>query len=104
MLIPMPISALIVEDDLVTRQALAGALRNGGVATVLTCGSGEEALVAATQTPVDVALVDIGLPGISGIETIRRLRESRPNLPALVLTVVESAQKIVAAFEAGASG
>jgi DNA-binding NarL/FixJ family response regulator len=96
--------ALIVEDDAVTRQALATGLREAGLRVTAACASGEEALALAGGLPIDVALVDLGLPGISGAETIRRLRGMRPSLPALVLSVVENPELIVAAFEAGATG
>lgn len=96
-------AALIVEDDAVTRQALATALRDAGM-TVAACASGEEALALPADSPLDVALVDLGLPGISGVETIRGLRAARPGLPTLVLSAVESPEQIVSAFAAGAAG
>ena len=52
----------------------------------------------------DIALVDIGLPGISGIEGIGMLKERRPTLPLLVLTVYEDEERIFGALCAGACG
>ena len=100
----MAITALIIEDDPDTRRVVERALRDAGIEVVEACGSGERALGVARRTPVDVALVDLGLPGMSGIETIRALRAARPDLTALVLTVNESPTEIVGAIEAGASG
>jgi DNA-binding NarL/FixJ family response regulator len=99
----VPTNALIVEDDAVTRKALSEALFAAGFA-VNVCASGEEAVAHPMGEPLDVALVDLGLPGISGQETIRRLRAGRPSLPVLVLSAVEDPRQIVAAFEAGATG
>lgn len=47
----------------------------------------EEALAGIGPTAPDVALVDIGLPGMSGIEGIRSLKERYPTITPLVLTV-----------------
>ena len=101
---PVNAAVLIVEDDTVTREALAAGLTEAGITVVAACTSGEEALAVAARQGFDVVLIDLGLPGISGIETIRRLRLARADLAALVLTVVESPEQIVAAFEAGATG
>jgi DNA-binding NarL/FixJ family response regulator len=47
----------------------------------------EEALAYIGQDLPDVALVDIGLPGMSGIEGTRRLREQYPALLVMMLTI-----------------
>jgi DNA-binding NarL/FixJ family response regulator len=64
----------------------------------------EEALPAMDKAAPDIALVDIGLPGISGIEGIRILKERRPELALLVLTVYEDEDRIFGALCAGACG
>lgn len=52
----------------------------------------------------DVLLVDIGLPGASGIEVVSRLAGQEPEIGALMLTVFEEPDKILAAIQAGAAG
>jgi DNA-binding NarL/FixJ family response regulator len=96
--------ALIVEDDAETREGIVAALGTAGIEVAHACSSGEEALAVPPAAPLDVALVDLGLPGLSGQDTIRRLRSGRPSLPVLVLSAVENPTQIVGAFEAGASG
>lgn len=64
----------------------------------------EEALAGIGPRGPDVALVDIGLPGMSGIEGIKRLKERYPNLAPLVLTVYGDDTRIFAALCAGACG
>jgi DNA-binding NarL/FixJ family response regulator len=64
----------------------------------------EEAMPRIASEVPDVALVDIGLPGMSGIEGIRCLRERHPNLLTLVLTVYEDDERIFNAICAGAHG
>jgi DNA-binding NarL/FixJ family response regulator len=64
----------------------------------------EEALPGIAWHLPDVALVDIGLPGMSGIEGIRLLRERFPSLLPLVLTVYEDDERVFDAIRAGACG
>src|SRR6185312_15448205 len=55
-------------------------------------------------TDANVALVDIGLPGVSGIEAVRRLKERCPSLLFVMLTVYEDNERIFDALCAGACG
>ena len=64
----------------------------------------EEALISIGPNPPDVALVDIGLPGMSGIDGIKILKERYPQLVSLVLTVYSDDARIFAALCAGACG
>jgi len=64
----------------------------------------EDALAGIGHTGPDVALVDIGLPGMSGIEGIKILKERYPNVASLVLTVYGDDARIFAALCAGACG
>jgi DNA-binding NarL/FixJ family response regulator len=64
----------------------------------------EEALASIGVGLPDVALVDIGLPGMSGIEGTRRLREQHPKLLVMMLTVYGDDERIFEAMCAGARG
>lgn len=75
---------LYVEDDELTRAAVAGRLRRRGY-EVLEAGTGEEALALAAQSDdLEGVILDIELPGINGLETFRQLRDARPRLAAVV--------------------
>lgn len=65
---------LLVEDNPLVAASLAALLRRKGH-QVQVAASGEAALELVTACPPDVALVDIGLPGIDGYEVARRFRE-----------------------------
>ena len=67
-------------------------------------GSMEAALDAIAGTRPDVAIVDIGLPGMSGIEGIARLKQAHPRLLILMLTVYDDDRRIFDAVCAGACG
>src|SRR4029450_11132301 len=78
----------IVEDQRETREGLAVLLDGTpGFRTAGAWRTMEEALAAMTLATPDVALVDIGLPGMSGIEGVRRLKAGWPQLPVVMLTV-----------------
>ena len=102
---PDLIRVAIIEDQPDIRQGL-GLLIGGtsGYVVVGSFGSMEEALPNIGTGNPDVALVDIGLPGMSGIRGIRRLRELHPNLLVLMLTVYADNERIFEAICAGACG
>jgi DNA-binding NarL/FixJ family response regulator len=67
-------------------------------------GSMEEALPAMNAADPEVALVDIGLPGMSGVEGIREIRHRHPKIRMLVLSVYNDDERVFAAICAGACG
>jgi DNA-binding NarL/FixJ family response regulator len=99
------IEVAVIEDKKEIREGLA-VLLNGteGCRCIGAYGSMEEALLKIGRSLPDVALVDIGLPGMSGIEGIAILKERHPKLLLLMLTVYEDDERIFAALCAGASG
>jgi DNA-binding NarL/FixJ family response regulator len=79
-------TVLLVEDDQSLRCLMASLLEEASYATV-EVGSGEEALQVAAERRIDVALLDIELPGLSGYEVCRRLREQLgPSLPIMFVS------------------
>lgn len=93
---------LVVEDDALLASGIKAALVQAGF-TADTVSSAEHALAAfETGESFDLAIVDIGLPGIDGLELVRRLRAQRSALPALVLTARDSLEDCVNALQLGA--
>jgi len=102
---PDVIKVAIIEDQRDIREGLAWIIRaTEGFRCAGAFRSMEEALEKIGYDAPDVALVDIGLPGISGIEGIRVLKERYPKLPLLTLTVYEDDEMIFDALCAGACG
>lgn len=93
--------ALLVEDDDALREGLATALRAAGW-QVDGAADGREGLYLAEETTPDVAVVDLGLPGLSGMDLIASLRAAKRDLPVLILTARDRWQDKVAGLKAGA--
>ena len=92
---------LIVEDELALRESLVAAFKKVGYA-IESAENAADGLFLAEQYPIDIAVVDIGLPGMSGLELIEKLRESGSQLPVIVLTARDSWQDKVAGLSTGA--
>ena len=92
---------LIVEDETTLRESLKAQLADAGF-TVDAAQDGEEGLYQGMEYPLDVAVVDLGLPKLSGLELIRRLRAAHKSYPILVLTARDRWQDKVAGLQAGA--
>jgi two-component system response regulator PhoP len=92
---------LVIEDELDLQTDIRQRLETEGY-IVDTSGEGNEGLFFATEYPLDAAIIDIGLPGMSGIEIIQRLREQGHTLPVLILTARSRWQQKVEGLEAGA--
>jgi DNA-binding NarL/FixJ family response regulator len=103
--LPEIIKTAIVEDRRDLREGLA-LLINGtpGYQCVGSFRSMEEALPQIGRDLPHVALVDIGLPGMSGIEGIRLLRARHPAIALLVLSVYDDDERVFRALCAGACG
>jgi two-component system response regulator PhoP len=92
---------LVIEDDTTLRGQIVRALREAGN-VVDHAGKGAEGLYLGNEFPVDVAIVDLGLPDIPGLELIRRWREAGRTFPILILTARGRWQEKVEGLETGA--
>ncbi|MBT8145141.1 MAG: response regulator transcription factor [Gammaproteobacteria bacterium] len=92
---------LLVEDDQALRDSLAQSMKDAGF-VVDAVGDGEEGLYYGKEYPVDVAIIDLGLPGMSGMDLISNLRASELGFPILILTARDRWQDKVRGLEVGA--
>lgn len=93
---------LVVDDDRVSCQLLTDVLRRDG-ATVLAETDPHAALALAAETPLDLALVDVRMPGMNGISMLAKLRDLQPDLPVIIMTGFASVDTAVEAVGAGAA-
>jgi two-component system response regulator PhoP len=91
---------LIVEDEAQLRIPLAKQLRQSYV--VEEAPNGEEGLYLGLEMPLDIAIIDLGLPGLSGVALIQKLRQAQKTFPILILTARDNWRNKVEGLEAGA--
>ncbi len=92
---------LVIEDDETLRETLAQKLADAGFA-VEQAADGKEGLYFAQEYPIDLAIIDLGLPEISGLEIIRRIRAEGKTYPILILTARDRWEDKVDGLSAGA--
>jgi two-component system response regulator HydG len=76
---------LIIDDDADICNSLTKVLKQQGY-EVLTAGSGEEAIVIASEKACRLAFIDVKLPNIDGLETLLRLKQINPDLLPIMMT------------------
>jgi two-component system KDP operon response regulator KdpE len=92
---------LVVDDEASIRRYLRAALSAQGF-VVYEAAFGQEALKLSLSNPIDLIILDLGLPDLDGIEVTRRLREWS-KLPIIVLSVREAESDKIAALDMGAN-
>jgi len=92
---------LVIEDDATLRETLCSQLADAGFG-VEQAADGREGLYFALEYPIDLAIIDLGLPEISGLDVIRQLREKGKSYPVLILTARDRWQDKVDGLSAGA--
>ena len=92
---------LIVEDEPRIAAFIAKGLRAAGFATLVE-PSGEAAVHLAMTEPIDLVVLDVGLPGIDGFEVLNRLRGQGVAIPVIMLTARSSVADRVAGLQSGA--
>jgi sigma-B regulation protein RsbU (phosphoserine phosphatase) len=95
---------LIVDDTPANRDVLARRFRRSGY-VVETASDGAEALASLRNSPFDLVLLDMMMPGLSGLDVLDDLRRTHPatELPVIMVTALDSTADIVNAFDHGAN-
>jgi two-component system, OmpR family, response regulator PhoP len=92
---------LVIEDDEALRTSLCSQLTEAGFG-IEQAADGREGLYFALEYPVDLAIVDLGLPQVSGLDLIREVRSKGKTYPILILTARDRWQDKVDGLGAGA--
>jgi DNA-binding NtrC family response regulator len=92
---------LVVDDEDSFRTGLCERLKRKGLRT-LEAATGKEAMALARENLLDVALVDIRMPGMDGIELLTNLKETHPSIEVIILTGVASVETAIEAMKLGA--
>lgn len=100
-----PVSVALVEDDPGMRERFERVIAaEPSLRLAFGASTAGELLAWFAGNPVDVLLVDLGLPDRSGLEVIRRCRDLQPTCAMMVLTIFGDEVNMLRAFEAGAGG
>jgi DNA-binding NtrC family response regulator len=94
-------SIYIVDDEAVARNGLKLALKKKNY-DVAAFESAESALKAIDESPPDLVLLDIGLPGMSGVEALEIIKKHHPEVIIVMITAYEDVQTVVSAMKNGA--
>jgi len=92
---------LVVDDDADVREALRQGLSLQGL-EVRQAADGLEALAAVKLAMPDIAVLDVGMPGMNGVDLVRRLRSEGYTLPVCMLSARDEVDDRVAGLAAGA--
>ena len=95
----IPLRVLVCDDELMARKRVLRLLGElPGIEGAIECESGEEVLAKLKTEDVDVAILDINMPGLSGLETVMQMPEDRP----YVIFLTAHPEHAVQAFDVGA--
>lgn len=100
----MKINILIVEDHELTRFGLKTTFEGVDyVENIYEADSAEKALEIFKEHPVDVVVMDLGLPGMNGIDATKKLRDSNKDVKVIILTSHNDEKEVLNSLKAGAN-
>jgi DNA-binding NtrC family response regulator len=91
---------LVVDDEGEIRRLLSQALSREF--DVASAANGEDALAEIERRPVDVVLLDHGMPGLTGLDVLRRVKASHPQTHVLMITAFDDLSLVIESIRAGA--
>jgi DNA-binding NarL/FixJ family response regulator len=99
------IKILIADDHAIVREGLRKIVAiDSQMSVVGEAENGSQLLNLIRETPADVVILDMSMPGRNGLETLKDLKRSNPSLPVIVLSMYPANQYAVRALRAGAAG
>ncbi|MGV9772489.1 response regulator [Streptosporangium sp. NPDC003464] len=101
----MPIRVLLSDDEALLRTGVRLILEHADdIAVVAEASDGAEAVAAALKHQVDVALLDIRMPGMDGLAAVAELSRTVPTVKSIMLTTSGEEENLAGALRAGAAG
>ena len=91
-----PSTVLIVDDEIGPRESLRAILKSEY--QVLLATAGEQAIKVVQETPVDIVLLDLRMPGISGISVLERIKTLVPDIEVILITGYASYETVLEAL------
>jgi DNA-binding NtrC family response regulator len=94
-------NVLLVDDEVEFLETLVKRLKKRNL-TVAGVNSGEKALEVLAQTPVDVVVLDVKMPGMDGVTTLKEIKKRWPLVEVIMLTGHASMEVAIEGMEMGA--
>jgi len=100
-----PVSVVIADDHGLVRRGTRDILeQDDRIEVVGEADDGPSLIELVARVQPDVALVDVGMPGLSGIDAVAEIRKRAPAVAVLILTIHDEVEYVWQAIQAGASG
>jgi DNA-binding NarL/FixJ family response regulator len=95
---------LLADDHALFREGVKALLTHDEFEVVAEAANGQDAIHAARRLRPDVAIVDVGMPGLNGIDAAREVLRASPRTKVIVLTMHKDHAYLAEALRAGARG
>lgn len=97
-------AVLIADDENLMRQLLASILRSMGYTNITYAADGAQAVQAINENGIQIAFLDIDMPGFTGLEVLEIAKNSRPDCFLVIVSAHSGLDNVLAALNAGARG
>lgn len=97
------LTILVVDDEEAMRETLGDILTELGH-EVVVARDGREAISLVDENVIDVALIDVRMPGLDGVETFLRITARHPGFPAYLITGHATTEQVSKAKDGGILG
>jgi two-component system, NarL family, response regulator NreC len=99
------VSLLVADDHPIVRTGLRKILEDEPDWQIIAeAGDGRQAVKLAVELKPDIAVLDVGMPGLNGIEATRQLSKRAPQVRVLILSMLSDEPYVIQAMQAGAKG
>jgi len=98
------VTVLIADDEPLMRQLLASILRSMGYGNIAYAADGPQAVAAINDDGIDIAFLDIDMPGFTGLEVLEIAKSTRPDCFFVVVSSHSGLDNVLAALNSGARG
>ena len=95
--------ALVIDDSMVMRKILIGALSQAGITDVVQAADGKEGVDAAMAQDFGLILMDWNMPKMLGIDALKAIRASGRKVPVIMVTTEAEKSRVMEAIKAGAN-
>jgi DNA-binding NarL/FixJ family response regulator len=102
---PQTVSVLLADDHRMVREGLRAMIHGrGGMSVQAEADNGRTAVELALEMPIDLVIMDVGMPGLNGIEATRQVLARKPHVKVIALSMHADRRYVAEMLKAGAAG